>query len=53
MIEGGDFFRIRREQLEKQKKIGKKRNETFLKVKTKDFYYLCLIKLNYFRSVHI
>lgn len=31
-VEKGDYFKIRREQLEKQKKIAKKRNETFLKV---------------------
>lgn len=31
-MEEGDFFKIRREQIEKQKKIAKKRNETFLKV---------------------
>lgn len=31
-VETGDFFKIRREQFEKQKKIAKKRNETFLKV---------------------
>lgn len=30
--DAGDFFKIRREQLEKRKKIAKKRNETFLKV---------------------
>ncbi|XP_015378960.1 PREDICTED: uncharacterized protein LOC107173096 [Diuraphis noxia] len=32
VVEEGDFFKIRREQMEKQKKIAKKRNETFLKV---------------------
>jgi hypothetical protein len=32
VVEDGDFFKIRREQMEKQKKIAKKRNETFLKV---------------------
>ncbi|XP_060860524.1 uncharacterized protein LOC132937924 isoform X2 [Metopolophium dirhodum] len=31
VVEEGDFFKIRREQMEKQKKIAKKRNETFLK----------------------
>lgn len=31
-VEEGDYFKIRREKLEKQKKIAKKRNETFLKV---------------------
>lgn len=30
----GDFFKIRREKFEKQMKIAKKRNETFLKVGT-------------------
>ncbi|KAL5244915.1 hypothetical protein ACI65C_012325 [Semiaphis heraclei] len=31
VVEEGDFFKIRREQMEKQKKIAKKRNEKFLK----------------------
>uniref|UniRef100_A0A2S2NPU8 Uncharacterized protein n=1 Tax=Schizaphis graminum TaxID=13262 RepID=A0A2S2NPU8_SCHGA len=31
VVENGDFFKIRREQMEKQKKIAKKRNDTFLK----------------------
>ncbi|VVC26852.1 Protein of unknown function DUF4570 [Cinara cedri] len=30
-VEKEDFFKIRREKLEKQRKIAKKRNETFLK----------------------
>jgi len=32
VTEEGDFFKIRQEQMEKQKKIAKKRNDTFLKV---------------------
>jgi hypothetical protein len=31
-VEEGDFFKIRREQFDKQRKVAKKRNETFLKV---------------------
>ncbi|KAL4122932.1 hypothetical protein QTP88_015173 [Uroleucon formosanum] len=31
VVEEGDFFKIRREQMEKKKKIAKKRNEAFLK----------------------
>ncbi|XP_025408420.1 uncharacterized protein LOC112682131 [Sipha flava] len=30
-VEEGDFFKIRREQFDKQRKVAKKRNETFLK----------------------
>lgn len=35
MVEGGDFYKIRRQQFETQRNIAKKRNETFLKVGNK------------------
>lgn len=46
--ESSDFFKIRREQLEKRKKMAKKRNETFLKVSNtvfiiNNFVFYCLV----------
>lgn len=38
VVEEGDFFKIRREQMEKKKKIAKKRNEAFLKVGNRKHY---------------
>lgn len=32
MADGGDFYKIRRQQFDEQRNIAKKRNETFLKV---------------------